>query len=148
MSARIPLWSRLIAALTHRLRPRPAEVDARHALGRWGEGVAERRLIDLGMRIVARRYRTPFGELDLVALDGETLVFVEVKTQSSRAASDPEQRLTPEKRARLSRAVSAFRAQRRWSARVCRFDLVTVVGEPGELADVAHYPDVFVPSRA
>src|SRR4051795_2508544 len=60
--------------------------DPRHRLGREGEEIAARHLIRLGYRVIERNYRTRFGELDLVAWDGCTLVFCEVKTRRALAA--------------------------------------------------------------
>ena len=61
--------------------------DPRHSLGRLGERLAAEHLERLGYRIVARNYRTRFGELDLVVTDEEVLVFCEVKTRRSGSAT-------------------------------------------------------------
>ncbi len=67
----------------------------RQRLGRWGEGVAATHLEAHGYTILARNWRCAAGEIDLVARDGETLVFVEVKTRRGRAYGAPEEALTP-----------------------------------------------------
>ena len=59
--------------------------DPRHSLGRLGERLAAEHLERLGYRVIARNYRTRFGELDLVVCDDEVLVFCEVKTRRARA---------------------------------------------------------------
>ena len=82
--------------------------DPRHTLGRRGEELAAEHLERLGYRIVARNYRTRFGELDLVATDEHVLVFCEVKT---RRAGDPWQSLGEAKR-RQVRSMGAGVAER------------------------------------
>ncbi len=73
----------------------------RQRLGRWGEGVAATHLEAHGYVIVARNWRCAAGEIDLVARDGETLVFVEVKTRRGRDFGAPEEALTPRKAQKL-----------------------------------------------
>ncbi|MEP0846105.1 MAG: YraN family protein [Phycisphaerae bacterium] len=119
--------------------------DPRSARGLHGERLAERYLRRRKLKLVARRFHTPAGELDLVCLDGEVLVFVEVKSLSSRALQDPHERVSSQKQQRLCRAARAFLAQKRWSDRPCRFDVVSVLlsvsGEP----QIEHFPDAFAP---
>ncbi|MCW5865339.1 MAG: YraN family protein [Anaerolineae bacterium] len=76
-------------------------VAPRRRLGNWGEGVAAVQLEAEGYAIVARNWRCAAGEIDLVARDGETLVFVEVKTRRGRAYGAPEEALTPRKAQKL-----------------------------------------------
>lgn len=101
------------------------------ARGRSGERAAERALRDAGLDLLARNWRGGGGELDLVALDGETLVFVEVK---SRAAFDPARaKVRTGQRRRNASAARAFRARFGVSDLAYRFDLVTVEGDPPAL---------------
>lgn len=99
-------------------------------LGARGERVAARHLRRLGLRIITRNYRTPQGEVDLVAREGGTLVFVEVKT---RRRGEPAEAVTPEKRRRLTLAALAFLKRHRLLNRdvPCRFDVVAVVWPDG-----------------
>ena len=120
--------------------------DPRHALGRRGEAEAEAYLRRLGLRIVARRYRTPFGELDLVLSDGPTLVFVEVKTLASDALEQPQERVTAAQQRRLLRAARSFLAERRCADRPCRFDVVAVTWPPNGAPRVRHYADAILPA--
>ncbi len=66
-------------------------------IGKWGEDCASDYLAGKGFKIVARNVRTSAGEIDLIALDQETLVFVEVKTRSHLQAGYPEEAVTEEK---------------------------------------------------
>lgn len=99
------------------------------ALGRRGERVAERALVRAGYRIVARRLRTQGGEIDLVALDGETLVLVEVKASAVMGGLDsrtPIDRVDRAKRKRLESAARTLRGHA-WEDRPRRVDVVCVV---------------------
>ena len=117
--------------------------DARQALGRDGERVAERYLRGAGMRVVARRFRTPVGELDLVMRDGSELVFVEVKTQRSASFAPPQDRVGRDKQRRVVQAARWFVRQRGLEALPMRFDVVAVVWPEGGPPQVRHLPDAF-----
>jgi putative endonuclease len=92
-----------------------------------GEDAAERLLSGMGMRVLARNWRSRFGELDLVAMDGDTLVFVEVKCRTRDELYDPALAVDHRKRAQLRRLAGAFMAMERPRFRECRFDVVSVV---------------------
>jgi putative endonuclease len=122
-------------ARTHRDRPARGQ-DPRRTLGRLGEELAAAHLAQLGFRVLERNARTRHGEIDLIAFDGCTLVFAEIKTRTlgrSRATLHPEQRplaaLRPRQRARLRRLAAAWLHQqrRRPTARTIRFDAIGVV---------------------
>jgi len=121
--------------------------DPRQDTGRRGEELAEQMLRRRGMKTVARRYRTPYGEIDLIMRDGRTVVFVEVKTQSSDRLGSPHERVSTGQRRRMERAARTFLHMRRWTDRPCRFDVVSVVLPPGGPPHVQHFPDAFVPRR-
>ena len=78
------------------------------------------------MTVKARNYRTRFGEIDLVARDGEETVFVEVRTRRGGAFGTPEESLTRRKRARLRLAAQEYLQERGEAERVWRIDLVAV----------------------
>jgi putative endonuclease len=96
-------------------------------MGRAGEEVARRFLCGRGYRILERNYRCRFGEIDLIARDGGTLVFIEVKTRRSPAFGGPAAAVTAQKQRHLIKASQLFLAQRGWAEEPCRFDVVTVV---------------------
>jgi putative endonuclease len=100
------------------------------AVGRYGEDLAADHLCAAGLQIIARNWRCPDGELDIIALDGEVLVFVEVKTRSSAAFGSPAEAVGHAKAARLRRlALRWLEEQRRESAfwPLLRFDVIAVV---------------------
>ena len=122
-------------------------MDDRASLGQAGEKQAERFLRRQGYRIVTRNYSCPLGEIDLIALDGRTVVFVEVKTRSDRDHADPQDAVTPAKQRRLIRSARFFIQQTNSQDRACRFDVVAVTANDGADMHVEHIPDAFGPSR-
>ncbi|MBI5106895.1 MAG: YraN family protein [Solirubrobacterales bacterium] len=119
-------------------------MDPRHHLGRLGEQLAAEHLERLGFAIVARNHRTRFGELDLVACDGRTLVFCEVKTRRGRG--DPWDALHDDKRARVRRMARAFLTEvaDRPRCRDLRFDAIGVTIDPrGRLTRLDHLENAF-----
>ena len=94
-----------------------------HARGAAGEDAAEGFLRLSGYRIVARNVRTKVGELDFVALDGETLCFVEVKARATAEYGRAVEAVGPQKQRRLAKAALLFLAKNR-SQRPCRFDVL------------------------
>jgi putative endonuclease len=110
--------------------------DPRRSLGRLGERLAAAHLERRGLRVIARNVRTRHGEIDLIAFDGETLAFVEVKTRRSGGlggrvpAGEPFAALHARKRARIRRLALAWlrdRKRDRPSAGTIRFDAIGVV---------------------
>src|SRR5271167_679773 len=95
-------------------------------LGRRGERAAEKHLRRNGYRIVARNFRAAGAEIDLVAMDGETLVFVEVKTRRHRAAGAPEEAVDERKQTRMRRAAEVFARRYRENEIEMRFDIAAV----------------------
>ena len=95
-------------------------------LGRRGERAAEKYLRHNGYRIVARNFRAAGAEIDLVAMDGETLVFVEVKTRRSRIAGAPEEAVDERKQTRMRRAAEVFARRYRADEVEMRFDIAAV----------------------
>jgi putative endonuclease len=93
-------------------------------LGDAGERAAARHLRRRGLRVITRGYKTSRGEIDLVARDGDTLVFVEVKTGRQ---GHPAEAVTLEKQRRLARAAVQFLKRFDLLEQRCRFDVVAIV---------------------
>ena len=104
---------------------------ARIALGKIGEDLACRELERRGYAIVARRYRRRRGELDIVARDGPTLVFVEVKARESCDFGEAAEAVTWLKRRRISQLAVEYMTQHRIANCPCRFDVVSIHLEAG-----------------
>ncbi len=110
--------------------------------GDAGESMAERYLTHQGYRILARKYYYDRGEIDLVAEDGATLVFVEVKMRFSDSHGSPEESITPEKEHFLKRTAEGYLLERKIERRLCRFDLVAIEWKD-RVPVVRHLKDIF-----
>ncbi len=99
---------------------------ARQILGESGEDLAVRELERRGYAIVARRYRCRRGELDIVARDGPTIVFVEVKTRDGGEFGCGVEAVTALKQRRIADVASDYLVRHRLQDRPCRFDVVSI----------------------
>ena len=111
---------------------------AKDEVGRHGERVAERLLIEAGWEVLERNWRCELGELDIVARDGEELVAVEVKTRRSAAYGSPQEAVTREKLGRLRHLVAAWLAQQDRRFAGVRIDVVAVTLPRSGAAQVEH----------
>lgn len=140
------LLLRLCDELRHRVRRRAWAPDL--ATGRRGEDLAHRFLQKQGYTVVARNYRTRsgFGEVDLIAWEGDTLVFVEVKTRHSGEFGTPERAVDHEKRQKVIRAAGEYvrKAGTPWER--VRFDVVSVLLSTPPA--ITHRRDAFRPRPA
>jgi putative endonuclease len=120
-------------------------VDPRHRLGRSGERAAEALLEGAGLRVIARRFRQRFGEVDLVAERDDLTVFVEVKTRSGEPGrwGRPAEAVTPAKERRIARAALAFLARTGRLERRTRFDVVEVQVDADGTVRARHIVDAF-----
>jgi len=119
----------------------------RKILGRDGESLVRKHLKRRGYRILARNYTCPVGEIDIICLDGQTIVFVEVKTRSSDADAGPEETITRAKQRQLARVARFWLETHGRPQCAYRFDAVGVVMPPGKTPIVSHFVDAFVPAR-
>ena len=105
-------------------------MTAPHLLrGRKGERIACLFLLKQGFDIIARRYRSSSGELDIIAYEGDTLVFIEVKTRSSAKFGEPWEFVDWQKQQILRRTAEAFIADHDLGQYAYRFDIVSVLGK-------------------
>ena len=112
-------------------------------MGRKGERAACRYLMKQGFDILARRFRARRGELDLVALEGSLLVFVEVKTRASKEFGDPWEFVDWEKQQSLRFAADEFIARYDLGQYAYRFDVVAVVAPGTRGQEIALYRNAF-----
>jgi len=113
-------------------------------LGQLGEEIAARYLQARGFEILARNLRSRLGEIDLIARDGPTLVFVEVKTRRGRPADPPQAGVDARKRSRLARLALDYLAREWLRDLACRFDVVAVTLDPeGGPPRIEHIPGAF-----
>jgi putative endonuclease len=116
--------------------------DLRHRLGEAGEQLAAEHMTRLGFEIVERNYRTRWGELDIVAFDGGTLAFCEVKTRrAGGSAGGPFDAVGPAKQGRVRKMGASWLIERkdRPYAEVVRFDAIGVTFDAaGRLVSLEH----------
>ena len=117
--------------------------DHRVALGAYGERVAVRALTEAGLQVLDRNWRCREGELDVVAREGDALVFCEVKTRSGTGYGPPAEAVTHAKRRRLRVLASAWLAAHDHHAPDLRFDVVGVHVPPTGPVRVTHLRNAF-----
>ncbi len=110
--------------------------STRTKLGTQGEAVAAAHLEAQGMSIVGRNFRTRYGEVDLIAQDGDSLVFVEVKTRRSGAYGTPEESVTPRKRERLAKTAQRYLQEQGREQSAWRLDLIAITLRADAPADI------------
>ena len=119
-------------------------MDPRSGTGRHAEDLAAVFLEEAGLRIVARNWRRPDGELDIVAHDGGTCVFVEVRSRTGEEHGHALEAITARKRARVVRAARLYLDAETPAADGFRFDVVGVTfWDDGRQPDVIHIPNAF-----
>lgn len=106
--------------------------DSRRATGRRGEAIAAEHLAGLGYRILQTNVRTRYGELDIVAREGDVLTFVEVRTRRGSTFGSAEESVTPQKRRRLTELAEAYLQTLPEPPPLCRIDVVVVDLGPGD----------------
>lgn len=110
--------------------------------GFLGERLAEAFLVEKGFRILHRNWRSSHRELDLIALDGSELVFVEIKTRGGLNYGFPEEAVSLAKQAHLRAAAEDFLEQNPEYA-IARFDVVSVLLRDGKMQEMLHLRDAF-----
>ncbi|MGE3315710.1 MAG: YraN family protein [Planctomycetaceae bacterium] len=119
----------------------------RKLFGAGGERHAARFLKQLGYKILNRGYASRLGEIDLVALDGNCIVFVEVKTRRSTAAGRGDEAITFDKQKRLTRAALAYLKRHRRLEQSARFDVISILWPDGvREPEITHYKNAFEPT--
>lgn len=117
---------------------------ARHALGRLGERLAEEHLARAGARVLARNYRKPYGELDLVVEHDGDLVGVEVKTRRPGQPALPEEAVGRAKLGRLERVLAEYAGECGYTECGWRIDVVALeVGADGTVLRLDHIRDAY-----
>ena len=119
-------------------------LDRRLPLGRRGENAAARYLRRLGYIIVARGERDAIGEIDVVAVEGRTVVFVEVKTRATHDAGHPAEAVDEDKQRRLTRLALSYLKRHDLLECKSRFDVVAVTWpDDRQQPTIEHYKDAF-----
>jgi putative endonuclease len=112
-------------------------------LGRSGENIASRYLEGQGYEILARGFRMFRGEIDIIARDGATLVFVEVKARADESHGRPEESVTPGKQRQLRKIAQGYLVAHPSPGVDCRFDVVAILFDGPEDYRLEHFIDAF-----
>jgi putative endonuclease len=106
-------------------------------IGKWGEDTAVEHLTKRGYEIIARNARTPYGEIDILAQQGDVTIFVEVKTRTSNKMGLPEESITPRKREHMLAAADHYAAEHaidHW-----QIDVIAIEGKPGSEPKITYF---------
>lgn len=113
----------------------------KNTFGTRGEIIASNFLQRKGYKIVARNYRNKIGEIDIIALDGETWVFVEVKTRTSSAFGDALEAINYKKQEKIRKTATLFLMNNNLMEKPFRFDAIAIIGAENE--DIRHIENAF-----
>jgi putative endonuclease len=109
-------------------------------IGRWGEETAVAYLCQRGYDIIARNARTPYGEIDIIAKQGDIIFFIEVKTLTSSKNFFPEQNVTSRKREHMLGSAQHYAAEHAFDH--WQIDVIAIEGKQGKLPTVTHFENV------
>lgn len=118
----------------------------RKLLGKTGEDTAEQYIKGKGYRILERNFRLKMGEIDLIALDGNTVVFVEVKTRRGDGYGAPAEAVTRRKQDQIVRTAMAYLAKKKLRDVACRFDVIGISMHGGS-PEIEHIRSAFDAGR-
>ena len=123
--------------------------SSKKSLGDRGEVAAARYLKRSGFRILERSHDSPLGEIDIIAVDSRTVVFVEVKTRTSADSGRPTDAIDANKQRRMTQAALAYLKSHRLLENAARFDVVAVTWPANEKCpQIEHFPNAFAPIGA
>jgi len=145
----VRFWHSILRRMSQAVVRREKDLTPAARLGREGEEAAYWHLRKEGFIMVARNYRAAGShkEIDLIGWEGDTLVFVEVKTRNSDAPVSPDAAVDREKQRLLTAAAREYCRQARRLSAPIRFDIVSVLASPGGMT-VEHFRDAFRESAA
>ncbi len=110
--------------------------------GSQGETIAVDYLIKKNYRVLEQNYRFERGEIDIIAYDGDILVFIEVKARSSTAYGEPIEAVTRSKQKQIRKVAEGYLLEHSIEDTSCRFDVITILLNKGN-PEIEHYIDAF-----
>ena len=116
---------------------------ARITLGKKGENLATDYLKQQGLSIVEQNYRQKTGEIDIIARDGNCLVFVEVKTRNSVQYGMPYEAVTARKQMQISKTALDYLTRNKLADQAARFDVISIIMKKDGKAEIEHLPNCF-----
>ena len=114
----------------------------RQKIGQWGEDLAAAYLIKKGYSILEKNYRAERGEIDVIAQDGDMIVFVEVKSSSHNGFGEPEARVDKKKQRQIGKVAAAYLSNHNLNDVDCRFDVIAIQRIDG-IEEIKHIQDAF-----
>ncbi len=111
--------------------------------GKKGEAFAIEYLKKTGYKLLAKRYRYHRGEIDIIAREGNTLVFIEVKTRKTTEFGYPEESVSPAKQNKLKKTAYGYLEENKFFGQPCRFDVISLVLNENGKFDLHHIKDAF-----
>lgn len=117
--------------------------SSRQRLGKSGERSAAKYLKKNGYKILIQNYRCKFGEIDIIARDGEVLVFIEVKTRSGTTHGPPAAAVNARKQRQISRAAQYYLAEHSLFDSPARFDVISILYDGSNLRSIDHINNAF-----
>jgi putative endonuclease len=109
-------------------------------IGAWGEKIAAEWLAEHGYQIVGKNIRTPYGEIDIIAQQGDVTIFVEVKTLTSSREFFPEKNITLRKQQHMFNAAQYYSAEHEIDH--FQIDAIAVEGKPGNKPNITHFQNI------
>jgi putative endonuclease len=119
--------------------------EHRKTLGALAEKLAADHLQRKGFKILARNYRCRYGEIDVIAIDGKTLVFIEVRAKGSTGFGTPQESITRQKRLKIREVARYYLTNEVRKGSFCRFDVIAVQFEAGgrKVKEMEHIENAF-----
>lgn len=121
----------------------PEVSESRINLGKHGEDLATVFLKQKGFQIITRNYRQKTGEVDIIAKDGDTLIFIEVKTRSSLLFGQPFEAVTKKKQTQLNRIALDYMTRNKINNQAARFDVISILIEQNKKPKIEHLQNCF-----
>jgi len=112
--------------------------------GKEGEEIAAQYLLEKGFEIIKRNYQFSHGEIDIVAMDGDTLVFVEVKTRKTLEYGEPEYAINKKKIQQLKKMAELYLFDKQIEEADCRFDVIAIILGSENNPQITHYENAFM----
>ncbi len=123
-------------------------LDSRKEVGNKGEKLAAKFLKRKGYKIIQRNYKCKLGEIDIIAEQDRTVVFVEVKTRRTQEFGPPQYAITTAKKGQISRVALFYIKEKRLVEQTCRFDVIAITFQPeSRKPRIEHIENAFQLSR-
>ncbi len=117
-------------------------MDKRRKFGNQGEQIAAAYLTERGLLILETQVRTPYGEIDIIARDGDEIVFVEVKARRTLSHGYPEESVNEKKLEKILASADHVAQERKWNDCRMRVDIVSILFEEDKKPTIKHIPNI------